>query len=251
MYDKKLEALIEHWKKFRVSSSEPHIHPADRNLLLKLNSHFFQDYNQYIDSYLAGCVSPTDIHTGLLPVPFWGDFRTAKVFILMINPGFSHDDYVSEVNEEFRVALENNLHSWNFSFLDKKFLWTGGGWYWEGRFKEIAEELRMKKYCKNYGDALQHIAKRVSVIELVPYHSKKFRVKGSILNQLESKRIAHEAANAIAKVAKRNEAGLIIRGNRYWQIHEGSQSIEVIRSVGMNFPKGSKAWNILWRFLTS
>ena len=49
----------------------------------------------------------TRLHLGLVPLPYGGDLRSAKVFVLMLNPGLGPSDYYAEqTSREWRDLLD-------------------------------------------------------------------------------------------------------------------------------------------------
>ncbi|OGJ60951.1 hypothetical protein A3A67_00840 [Candidatus Peribacteria bacterium RIFCSPLOWO2_01_FULL_51_18] len=228
--------LAQFWKKL---NRKMHVHPEDSPFL-----HFpkkpYTSYQHYISDYLQNKVNDSTLHSGLLPVPYIGNIESATVYILMLNPGFSHDDYIAESKyfPNFRKALKANLKAKSpFLFLHPDFLWTGGGRYWEKRFAIIAKELLRKKKIA-YKEALKLISEKVACIELFPYHSKKFSVSANTLNQLPSSQKAKAFVQKyVIQRAKRREALLIVRGNKFWEIEESAPNIVIIKSRTVSFKK--------------
>jgi hypothetical protein len=139
----------------------------------------------------------TDFHFSLLPAPYVGNLTEADVFILLLNPGFSPGDYFGEYERaEFRKALIQNLKQ-DFSgvespflFLDPKFCWHGGFLWWEKKLRRILEVVARDTYEGNYLLALKKVSRRIASIELVPYHSRRFKASelAEMLNSTQAAR---------------------------------------------------------------
>lgn len=78
------------------------------------------------------------LHVGLLPLPFIGDVRGAKVYFLLANPGLSANDYYAEyedtrVRERLLANLRQDLRTEAYPFfpLDPNMAWHSGNGYWE------------------------------------------------------------------------------------------------------------------------
>ena len=106
----------------------------------------------------------------LPPQPWTGNPNTAEVFMLVLNPGFSPDDYVEFGNadyaEQWRLALSFQTRT-PFYFLDPAFSGTGGYRWWARRLRELIAEV-----------GLEAVAQRVMCIEHFPYNSVSFKPLG-------------------------------------------------------------------------
>lgn len=132
--------VVRFWKKYVVRSKPPrppYVHPQDSQTLedCKVRHNRYHSYEEYISHYAASKVTDGELHMGLLPVPYVGDIQSATLYILMLNPGFSHEDYVCESNRfpSYRDALLKNLSQQHMTYpffkLRPEFLWTGAGRY--------------------------------------------------------------------------------------------------------------------------
>src|SRR3989344_8418965 len=228
LYDLNMKKLVEFWKS--ISADSPYVHPDDFQAIEQRLKKYVS-YEKYIKAYGNSQVTDTDLHAGLLPVPYVGDIHNAKIYILMLNPGFSHDDYIAEKNQDFKKALRKNIlqkNSYPFFYLDPRFLWTGGGRYWERRFREYAKKLvSQSKKPISYGEALKIISEKVVCLELSPYHSRKNGLGKNILENMKStKKIVEFAQNYVLEKARAGQAGIIVaRGNPYWQLQKGKNVV--------------------------
>ena len=114
-------------------------------------------------------VSPEhEIQTQLIPDPFFGN-KSAKVVLLMLNPGFGSNEEKNYKQNDFEKILLNNLIHKNsekhFFSLDERFKGTDAYDYWTPRVKE----LNQNEFSNDY------LSENIFCINLFPYHSKKYR----------------------------------------------------------------------------
>lgn len=134
------------------------------------------------------------IHSGLLPKPYSGDIENARIYFLMINPGFGAWDYYDEENHDYRNEGINSLfqrklnQQYPFSQLNPKYSWTGGGRYWNKKLAPVIKEVKDQNKF-SYQEALSLISQRFSVFEFFPYHSQTFGIPNKVLNILPSAQI--------------------------------------------------------------
>jgi hypothetical protein len=110
MHDARSE-LIEYWNNEEILNAQPFIHPHDaKDGKIHIHGHYsIKNYSEVLAHQDFGRFQHK-MHFGLTPEPYVGDIRNAKVFILLLNPGFSVLDYYGEENEELRISLKNNLY---------------------------------------------------------------------------------------------------------------------------------------------
>jgi len=93
---------------------------------------------------LAESVIPR-LHLGLLPQPFGGDPLSARVVVLLLNPGLGpHDAFAESTQPDFQAALMATLRRANggsFLFLDPHFGWHGGFQWWNRKLERTIQEL--------------------------------------------------------------------------------------------------------------
>jgi hypothetical protein len=181
-----INELIMHWSSFDTNTL-PFIHHNDLPYLIDGRTIQYASYQEYISNISYSKGKNEKFHTGLLPIPYIGDLRTAKVFLLMANPGLGHSDYKAEYDDiEYREAVNQNIkqipdRDYPFFCLNPKFAWTGGFQYWEKKFESLATKLR-KITGTSYEETWQLLAKNVVVLELIPYRSK----NSCIIRELQS-----------------------------------------------------------------
>lgn len=130
-----------------------------------------KSYEEYIERALE---NPSDgrLHLGLLPQPWFGDLKSATVFVLLLNPGLNPGDYYAEYRvPPFRAALIRNLHSepnreYPLLFLDPEFSWHPGARYFRTRLNWLALALAQQRAI-SYRGALAVVARHVCCLQLV------------------------------------------------------------------------------------
>lgn len=212
------EELIHFWKTNVDIKSGNYIANADRPILSKYNPLPPHSFNKFIKSEEYGRKGSKKVHSGLLPRPYAGDIENARIYFLMINPGFGPWDYFDEENKDYRLAGINTLFQENldpmypFLYLNPKYCWTGGGRYWNKKLAPVVKEVKdqkNKKHPKNcsYQEALSFVSQRFAVFELFPYHSQIPPITNSDIKILPSCKIIKES---IAKMAVEHPDRLFI-----------------------------------------
>ena len=187
-----LSELISFWNKCDLDKP-PFLHPDDRDLINRRRPSIVQQSPSNFDEFIERPeFSEKHLHFNLIPQPYGGDLKNARIVILLINPGLGFTDYWGEVRPEFRMRLANNLHQnfdqtpdFPFPWLDPSLCWHGGFVWWEKKLREVANAIAMKKFEGNYRLALSALSKTIASVELVPYHSFSFGAH-SLINQLPS-----------------------------------------------------------------
>lgn len=181
--------LVNFWKKLDFSST-PYIHPEDVCITSKHYHSFIGLENYLSKDYWSNTGT---FHPDLLPVPYLGNLQSAKIFILLLNPGFSISDYFAEqtskdfVAELTRTLFQENMNpNFPFLFLNPAFMWHAGGQYWLNKLKIYIQEAKGSMNISHL-EALAYVSQNVAILELVPYHSNNFKHK-SLINKLESSR---------------------------------------------------------------
>jgi hypothetical protein len=168
----------------------------------------------------------------LLPHPFGGDLLTARVVILMLNPGLGPHDCFGELTQpDFRDALLANLrrepvNGGGFMFLDPHFGWHGGFMYWHAKLREVIEELS-RRWNVSYATARDRVKRTTATLELLPYHSATFGVPASILVRMRSVILARQfVQEVLVPRAEQNECILLVtRKAREWSLHPTSNVV--------------------------
>lgn len=215
------DKLIGFWselKRDETHSQRRIIHPQD---------------TKYLDQ------KPKDFETELVPIPWSGSLRTAKVFVLLLNPGLSPGDIpYEEEHPEFVNELWQNLQgSSPYIYLRKLFRnHPGGGWA-RSHFGDDITEEDGSKFC---------------VLQLVPYHSP----SGNVATKAAKKLPSSQAMKSFVDTLVRDCRPLIVvRGARAFGLHDRADTDTLIVLKGgeprfANLRKNSKAGRFLRKALT-
>lgn len=179
-----MEKLINFWDKLEFRE-KPYIHPDDHNLMLDLTYSYNRLSDLYEDEYWK---NKKLFHTDLLPVPYIGDLKEAKIFLLYLNPGFTLMDYYPEENsKDFTDALKANIQQnfnnleYPFFYLNPELMWTNASQYWLKKFKDYISLVNERLGFSSHIEATKYLSKRIAVLQLMPYHSVNFDGHGKLL----------------------------------------------------------------------
>jgi hypothetical protein len=183
--------LITAWRNLQLKKP-PFILDDDRIHVEEKLCHPYRNYRDCVRNPDFGSISSTKFHTGLLPHPYSGDILRAKIYILALNPGFKPLDYYAQDNDaDFWRAKVHTLQQRKLDIrypwydLNPKFSWTGGAEYWVGRLREIAEKLVERRGIP-FAKALSILSTNIACLEFVPYHSKRYKLEGSVVKKMHS-----------------------------------------------------------------
>lgn len=165
--------LARFWKAFEPVDA-PHVHEADRQLVLREPYRTYTTVEAYIASDDFGEPGP-ELQLGVLPAPFAGDLDQADIFILLLNPGFDTVDLYDR-DSAFRDAYARTLRqdlageAFPFVYLNPAYCWTGAYRWWERKLRDTVQHLAERRQV-SYLSALKLLSQHLAAIELVPYHS--------------------------------------------------------------------------------
>lgn len=187
------------------------------------------------------------LHLGLMPVPFAGDVRSAKVYFLLANPGLSANDYFAEFEvPAYRKRVLANLRQefptgYRFWPLDPMCAWHGGNAHWEKKLGKVV--LRIAELLhpnpKERGGVQRVIrevlGRSVCAIELIPYHSKTASGHGGIASRLPSSQLAiNYVRDVLVPRAEAQDCLLIaMRSVRNWGLDEIDRTNVIKYSGGL------------------
>jgi hypothetical protein len=101
-----------------------------------------------------------------IPEPFIGNPESAKVVLLLLNPGHGESDRKSHRETEFKATLFRNLRheaqEYPFYPLNPRFSHTGSAKWWQPRTRELGFETGLDP---------KTLSRRQLAIEWFPYHS--------------------------------------------------------------------------------
>lgn len=166
------------------------------------------------------------LHTGLVPLPFVGDVRRAKVYFLLLNPGLSANDYYAEYEAKgFRQRLLANLRQdfteteYPFYPLDPDCAWHSGNEYWEGKLKHIALQLCQRSSLP-HSQVRKFLAQSVCAIEMLPYHSVSLDVPWGAMKKFSSVALARRCVKALMPRAQAGGCMLVVmRRVTHWEVN--------------------------------
>jgi len=218
-----MHALLSAWKDFRPTQA-PYLLTGDEGLLAETHLYYrFDGWDGFIADREFGAPGNTGLHLDLLPVPFVGNLKTASVFLLMLNPGFSPRDYFAEYTvPKFRSSLLDNLRQvrgCSFMYLDPQFSWHGGYDYWHTKLRQIIVAFAQTSGI-SYGRARRVFQSRIAALELVPYHSVNFAIPSRIFKSLHSVQLARSFVRE--ELLRRARSGdclvIVTRSVKHWQL---------------------------------
>jgi len=216
--------LLDAWKELRTDQ-QPFVLPGDELVLSDPNlSSRFEGWGAFTADPDFGKPGDNRLHLDLLPIPFVGNLKSASIFLLMLNPGLSAQDYYGEYEvPAYKTALLNNLKQTeeaDFVFLDPRFAWHGGFNYWHTKLRHVIDDLS-SKLSITYGQARSILQSRLAAIELVPYHSASFAVPSQKFEQLRSVKLAHAFVQNLLPRAREGECLIIAtRAVKHWNLPE-------------------------------
>ena len=205
------------WEPSRV----PFVLDADRDRLqspqASKSTATFASWPEVIAAPDFGRPGDTKLHLGLLPQPFIGDLRRASIYVLSLNPGLEPSDYYGEYAvPEYRNALLANLKQQfhetapSFIFLDPRYSWHGGFRWWHGKLAQVIKTFADERGV-SFASARATLAAELASIELLPYHSSKFRDADGLLSKLKSVTLAKIfVRDFVVPRVKRGEAIVVV-----------------------------------------
>lgn len=216
--------LLQVWKNFKPETP-PFILDGDKSFLndstLSKNT-ITHDWHSYNECSHFGDESECRFHLGLRPLPFAGNLKNSKLFILMLNPGFNPSDYYAEYqSNEFVQALQKTYRQDDDVkniFLEPRFSWHSGFSYWHKKLSTLINAYALNKNITRF-KALQIFQEKISFLEAYPYHSQNFK-HSSFLKDLYSKIIIIDfVKKVLVDKAKKGEVLLLVlRGNDLWKL---------------------------------
>ena len=217
-----LDALVNAWRTQQFAPGARNVLAGDEatiNAPAEVAHH--ASWNSLIKSDQFGAPDGSAFHLGLLPMPFLGNLKRARVFLLSLNPGVGPHDYFAEHQvSDYRKALEANLQQTRdvrFPFLDPAHSWHGGSAYWAPRLRGITEGVRRRRNLQ-YREAIDICAQNIAVLELVPYHSATFNMPQRRIDALASVKLMREFV--FRELLPRHRQGdckmLVLRSRNKW-----------------------------------
>jgi hypothetical protein len=246
--------LVEPWRKVDLSKP-PYVFPGDEKYIN--DADFFSDINsdvEYVKRLGEVRENPCKGHLGLIPIPYLGNLKTAKIFILMANPGLGAADYKGEFEDAgFRQAMINNLRQekfdeYPFVSLNPQFSWHGGFEYWEGKFTSIINRL-VENGNATYDQALKLLSNNIACLELISYHSKSNLGITNLESTISIKDYVHQDLKPRAQkgeieiIVTRKTAGWGLECDTHITVYPTNQARTASLSIGSN--GGKRIFDVL------
>lgn len=234
-------AFLSQWRAFKPSSTV-NILEADVDGIRNLRSNCVTapeyGWTQFIQDPQHGAEKDGRLHLSLTPIPFLGNIETAKVVVLLLNPGLGATDYYGEFRVPgFKDKLLANLrgdlskHDYPFMFLDPAISWHGGFKWWNDKLRSVIFKIAEQKGT-DYATARQLLSRHLGAIELVPYHSEKFLLTEKQLDQLSSVDLARSYVHGPLSLRARSGLTRIVvtRKADVWGLKSAPPFIDVYDS---------------------
>lgn len=197
-------------------------HPNDFDEITKLYNSGkiikINDWQEYLchDSFLSShfsnkCPHEKYLHIGLPLTPYTGNLKTAKLVLLLMNPGVAPSNYfmLNSNNCDLKKSLSHIL---NPHYMNSERAWSSGYGYGIKRWKKVLDELYKK--TENMSLALKTLREGVAVLQYSPYPSK--TGDWSILNKLQTSEYSKLAAQILMDEKKVVVCG---RGADHWSLN--------------------------------
>jgi hypothetical protein len=255
-----LESLLKTWRSLDLNKS-PYILPDDEKALKDSKTPIssignFADWHSDKD---FGQRPPHELQAGLLPVPYVGDLRNARVFLLTLNPGFGNLDlYAESENGSFREELIHNLTQsgldpeYPFLTLNPRFSWHGGYDYWCTKFSSLISFFQTVREA-TFRQSLAFIAQNVAVLEAAPYHSTSFKVPHKTIATMESSKAIHSFVHQelISQALEKKSLIIVLRANWFWKLNPSENVIiySQAEAIGSSLSLNSRGGKAIQRFL--
>ena len=202
------------------------IYPGDTTFIHAFNNKVESDYRFVV---------------GVPPMPFSGNLLKSKVVILTLNPG-----YVETVNKDLCLKMSDTQKGQLLSLMRDALKLNGdaiydehecsreqGDHYWQKSFSRLAIDA----YGKPSEEIRHPIYEDVAFLQLIGYHSKKFKysvgikhLPSTIFTSLLVKHLAVET----------NKTFLVLRSETLWQDVFGEELWMKLESEGRIITKGHK-----------
>lgn len=167
-----------------------------------------------IDEFNLNSSDKFKIHTEIMPAPFMGNVHTARIVILMLNPGYDEDEFENNYYSEYKEYWQNeilhikSIENLPLFCLDERYIKYSP--YWSEKLKPIISIVGKEKVANN-----------ICKIQYFPYHSKKFKKipkkiieSGGFEKFLPSQEYNIEL---VKKAMERNAIIIIPRSKNLWE----------------------------------
>lgn len=250
--------LVDAWRSVRPGEP-PYVLPQDEAKVGAAGSEAFASFADFCAAYPLPRKAGTRFHLGLVPMSYLGNLQRARVYILMLNPGFGPIDYFAEEKDtSYKAALWDNLRQadseYPFPCLNPAFSFTGGFQYWTRKDKLGWVLDEMMERGSSPRDALRELSNQVCVLQAVPYHSIQFKSTAAIRSLTSTCLVGRFAKGTLVPRAERGDALiLVLRQARAWDLKKDETIIcyEGSKARGARLGPDSDAGAQLRRFLVN
>jgi hypothetical protein len=174
----------------------PFVLPADRAAVLAFN---------------RTTTSSSRLRLGLLPTPFLGNPRTARVLVLQLNPGFEDSDTRLNHQHDFVVAARANLRHKATDYptftLDPRWKKSAGGRWLRQRLRELLAAVDQNPECGEL-----KVARRLMIVDFHGYHARRYQ---QIPVTLPSQNYSFEL---VRRAISHGYPIVLARGERQWRV---------------------------------
>ncbi len=220
--------LLEAWRNWEPSDGPPYVLDMD---VEALNSRRWQKKTVTFtreqaakDDALLRSLEDRRLHLGLFPFPFIGDLKNASIYVLMANPGLNLSDYDNvtdgdanwlrgQLRQEFGDSLPFG------TAFDPKNVEKGGEDYTRDKLKQTVKFIT-EHSARSYSDTLKEFASKLAVIQLVPYHSKKF-VSGAHMLPSADLAVKFVEETVVPRVRNGEAILIVTRRIKDWNRNQG------------------------------
>lgn len=256
-----VESLLKTWRDLDITKP-PYILPGDRQALerLKIPISVCSDFSEWHQDKVFGQRPSHEFQAGLFPLPYFGNLRKARIFLLTLNPGFSDSDMYAETSSPgLREDLVKNLYQKDLDptypaiFLSPKYSWHGGYEYWSKRFSELIKFFQEARSC-SFRHSLAFIAQNIAILEAAPYHSTSFNISKKAIDQLASSKAIHQFVQQelVPKALEEKILLIVLRANWFWELNTSTNVIiyKSSESRGSSLSRNSRGGKAIQRFLS-
>jgi hypothetical protein len=188
--------MINPWLKLDLDGEEK-VLDCDRECVISANELCSDHQNDYY------------YHTNILPEPFYGS-PDAPVYLLLANPGFSDEDKEYHDSEKFKGIISRNLNheksEYPFYFLNPELKDSPGGEWWLKRVRELI-----------LNTSLEQVARGIFTVELMPYHSKKFKLLPESISKNGLFPSSDYSIHLVNEAMRANKHIIVMRSSKLWE----------------------------------
>jgi hypothetical protein len=164
------------------------------------------DDKERVQAFASRQKSDAQLQLDSIPEPFIGNPETARIVLLLLNPGHDIRDTEAHRNVELKAAMFRNLRGehqrYPFYPLNPDFSWTPTAKWWIPRTRKLKEAT---------GLTYEALSERLLAIEWFPYHSKSSGLPSSKVCE------SQEYSFALAKKVLGNTFILRMRSSKHWE----------------------------------